>query len=303
MPNKPLNLDESSEWAGMWWLPEAPHAIVPGVLRYDGAGGLSLTLIGAFEDRIMSHPSPGATAYSPGSRPWEVIHGTARQREITLLNATATSSRRTYGAVVQSPHEQTISADIAVIGAHVEGVEDPRFDALEVSIEDLGCWAGTSALEAFWGISEDKIDGTGSISVKPVGVQSVEVDNAEYCLVHTHTLPTLDHRKGETLGTVRDLVFLRVRLTESFPLHEALKKARLLQDLISLAAHRAAGIIWLQLELAGSCEQLSDGRVLPRCASVLYMPAALGSSQSEAMDPRNMFFTCDSLQFEDVLPV
>lgn len=49
MSNDPLNLNEASEWQGLWWLPEAPDERLPGVLRYDGKGGLSLSLIGAFK--------------------------------------------------------------------------------------------------------------------------------------------------------------------------------------------------------------------------------------------------------------
>ncbi|WP_155057833.1 ApeA N-terminal domain 1-containing protein [Streptomyces blattellae] len=52
MADDPLNLDEAGEWAGLWWLPEDPDEQVPGVLRYDPESGLSLSLIGAFEDRV-----------------------------------------------------------------------------------------------------------------------------------------------------------------------------------------------------------------------------------------------------------
>ena len=31
MSNAPLKLDESGEWAGLWWLPEAPDERLPGV--------------------------------------------------------------------------------------------------------------------------------------------------------------------------------------------------------------------------------------------------------------------------------
>lgn len=47
-------------------------------------GGLSLSLIGPFEDRITSNPAPGVTAYHEGTKTWDVIHGAAEQREITI---------------------------------------------------------------------------------------------------------------------------------------------------------------------------------------------------------------------------
>ncbi len=90
-------LAEEHEWAGVWWLPDAPDEQVPGVLRYDSNGGLSLSLIGAFEDRIMSNPAPGKTVFHKGRRTWDVVHGAAEQREITLLDCYPTSSNRTIG--------------------------------------------------------------------------------------------------------------------------------------------------------------------------------------------------------------
>lgn len=136
--NDPLNLDEAGEWYGLWWLPNDPDEKVPGILRYDAEGGLSLSLIGALEDRIMSCPAPGVTAHHEGSRAWDVIHGAAEQREITLLVAVPSSSKRTIGARVASPDKQIVTARAAVVGAHVSGKEDSAFAGAEVSVEDLG---------------------------------------------------------------------------------------------------------------------------------------------------------------------
>lgn len=203
MTNDPLNLDEAGEWVGLWWLPDGPDETVPGVLRYDADGGLSLALIGAFEDRIMSNPRPGVTAYHEGTRTWDVIHGAADQREITLLGTVPNSSRRTFGARVASPDKQTVTATVAIIGAHVSGDTDPAFASAEVSVEDLGLWAATSVFEGLVGAPDGRIDGTGRISVKPVEAQSVVVDDTEYRLVHTHTLPYFDQRKGGAFGRMK----------------------------------------------------------------------------------------------------
>jgi len=99
MSNDPLNLDEPGEWTGLWWLPEASDERLPGVLRYDGKGGLSLTLIGAFEERIFRHLAPGVKDELEGLRVWDVIYGVAQQREITLLGCIRIKSRRSIGAL------------------------------------------------------------------------------------------------------------------------------------------------------------------------------------------------------------
>lgn len=303
MANDPLSLDEAGEWAGLWWLPGDPDERVPGVLRYDAEDGLSLSLIGAFEDRIMSNPAPGVTAFHEGTRTWDVIHGAAEQREVTLLGCVPTGGKRTMFARVKSPDKQTVTASTAIIGAHVKGEEDAAFSVAEVSVEDLGYWAASSVFEGFLGASDGKMDGTGRISVKPVDAQSVVVDGTEYRLVHTHTLPFFDQRKGGTVGRMTDKVSVRVAPAEPLPLSAALKAASLMQDLIALATHRAAGVIWLRLEVAGTESALPNGQSLPRRrADVLYSPAALGKHDAKVVDHRRVFFTCDSLPFEEVVP-
>lgn len=303
MSNDPLNLDEAGEWAGLWWLPDGPDEKVPGVLRYDVDGGLLLSLIGAFEDRVMSNPAPGVVRYHEGTRTWDVIHEVAERREITLLGSVPKSSKRAFGARVTSPDKQTVSAVVAIIGAHVRGDDDQVFAIAEVSVEDLGVWAASSVFEGFFGASGGKIDGTGRISVKPVEAQSVVVNRTEYRLVHRHTLPFFDQSKGGSVGRMRDTVSICVAPAEPFSLRVALQEASLVQDLISLATHRAAGVIWLQLEVAGSESLLPDGPALPRRrADVLYSPVALGKHYAKAVDHHRVLFTCDVIPFEEVLP-
>ena len=59
--NNPHNLDQPAEWAGIWWLPESPDEKVPGVLHYDAKGGLILSLIGGFEERVITRSYPNAS--------------------------------------------------------------------------------------------------------------------------------------------------------------------------------------------------------------------------------------------------
>ncbi|ERH30756.1 hypothetical protein [Alloscardovia omnicolens] len=189
MTNNPLNLDESPEWAGLWWLPEEPDKRVPSTLRYDGEGHVMLPIIGAFEDRITSSPAPSLTLYHEGTRMWDVIHGVAEQREITLLGCVPTKGKRSIFSRVKGPDTQTITAMIAIIGAHISGEDDAAFATAEVSIEDLWLWAASPVFEAFLNTSKGKIDGSWALSSKPVEEQLVTVDGTEYSLAHTQILP------------------------------------------------------------------------------------------------------------------
>ena len=302
MTNDPLNLDEAVELAGLWWLPDEPGKRIPGILRYDGEGSSSLSLIGAFEDRFFSTLAPGVMDELEGTRTWDVIHGVAEQREVTLLGCVPTRSERTMFAWVESPDLQTVSATIAVIGAHLGGEDDAIFAAAEVSVEDLTLWAASSVFSGSFGSRDGKLDGTGTVSVKPVNAETVTVDGTEYSLVHTHTLPFFDRRKGRTVGRMRDTASIRIRRAEPFTLRAGLDAASLIQDLIALATHRAAGVIWLQLEVAGTETVLPNGLPLPRrCANVLYSPVAPGKHDEKGVDPDRVFFTCRELPFEEVM--
>ena len=302
MTNDPLNLDEAVEWAGLWWLPDDPGKQIPGILRYDGEGRSSLSLIGAFEDRIFSTVASGVMDELEGTRTWDVIHGVAEQREVTLFGCVPTRSTWTMFSRVKSPDIQTISATIVIVGAHVSGEEDAAFAAAEVSVEDLALWAASSVFSGSFGSRDGKLDGTGTVSVKPVNAETVTVDGTEYSLVHTHTLPFFDRRKGRTVGRMRDAASIRIRQAEPFTLRAGLDAASLMQDLIALATHRAAGVIWLQLEVAGTETVLPNGLPLPRrCANVLYSPVAPGKHDEKGVDPDRVFFTCRELPFEEVM--
>jgi hypothetical protein len=304
LANDPLNLDEVGEWSGVWWLPGDPDRRIPGVLRYSPDDGLVLSLIGAFEDRIMSTPSPGITVFHQGSRQWDVIHGAAEQREISLLGCFPKDGKRTIGARVKSPDKQTVVAMTALVGAHVSGEDDAVFSAAEIAVEDLGLWAASSVFEGFVGTADGRFDGTGSISVKPVETRSALVDGIEFRLQHQHTVPFFDQRKGGTVGRMHDTVFVRVVPPTPYSLAGAREAAGLVQDLVSLATHQAAGLIWLRLEVAQTEPRLlPDGRPAPRRrADVLYSPTALGRGDAKAVDHHRVFFTCASLPFEDVVP-
>ena len=202
MADDPLNLDEGAEWPGVWWLPDTPAEQIPGILRREPEGGLALTLIGSFEDRIMSNPSPGLTLFHEGSKAWDVIHGAAEQREITLLGCYPIKSKRTFGARVQTPDKQTIRAITALIGAHVAGEDEAVFTAAEVSVEDLGHWGASSLFEVFIGAPGGRPDGTGTISVKPVPAESVVVDGTKFTLAHRHTLPFFDQLRGGVVASL-----------------------------------------------------------------------------------------------------
>lgn len=182
-------------------------------------------------------------------------------------------------------------------------MDDAAICAAEMSVEDLGLWAASSVFEGFLGAPDGKLDGSGSISVKPPKTQSTVVDGTEFHLSHRRTLPFFDQRRGGTVGRMHDTVFVRIVPTDPISPSGALGEVGMVQDLISLATHRAAGVIWLRLELAETGPvPRGDRPSWRRSADVLYSPSVLGKRDAKAVDHNRVFFTCASIPFEEVVP-
>lgn len=302
MVNEAFNLDERYEWAGLWWLPVAPQDRVPGVLVYEPGRGLALTLIGAFEDRIMSEIRPGVTAIHEGSHTWDVLHGVAEQREITLLGCIPTSSKRTLGGRVKSPDNQTVEADSALIGVHADDEDEALFGAAQVSVENLGHWAAADVFSGSIGVPKgDRPDGSGSVSVRALESVSVVVDGITFSLGHRRSGPSFDKRRGGTTGRIRDTAYVEMTPPEACSLRAATEFVKSIQDLISLATHRAAGVLWLRLKLT-DLGPGAERHPAERSIDVLYSPAAVGERDAKAIEAHRSFFTCDAIPFEVVIP-
>nr|WP_301546725.1 hypothetical protein [Gordonia sp. X0973] len=70
---------------------------------------------------MVTTGSSGWTEVHERTRTWEVMHGVAELREITLLGCVPKNTSRTFGARVKSPDKQTVTAATAIVGAHVNG--------------------------------------------------------------------------------------------------------------------------------------------------------------------------------------
>lgn len=294
-------LDKPAEWTGHWWLPDDPERTVPGVLRYQPGEGLLLSLIGGFEDRIM-RPIEGGVAVMEGSRSWALILGVADNKRITLLDCHPKHSK-TYGFAMDGPHKQTVSALTALVGVHLDRPDEAVFTECRVSVENLTLWAASSAFTQSIGFEGERLDGRGTISVKSVDEPSVVVDGTAITLAHEHTLPHFDNQRGETVGRMRDTVFMRFKPGSPYSLSGAREQAKAVQDLVSLATHRAAGLLWLRLRMPPEDRDYPEGYPIhDREVAVYSDVTVLGDPEAKAVAHHDVLFTCDHLPFEEVMP-
>ncbi|GAB3422267.1 ApeA N-terminal domain 1-containing protein [Flindersiella endophytica] len=295
-------LDVAGEWTGHWWLPDEPDRAVPGVLRYDPDEGLWLSLIGGFEDRVLRQLDGGGVAVTDGTRTWSVIWGIAENKEITLFACFPISSI-SYGFGSGGPHKQTISALTALVGVHLEGAEDEVFTSSLVSVENMNRWSGSSVFSGTIGRENQRIDGRGTISVEPVNEPSAVVDGMTITLCHEHTLPHFEEGRGQTIGRMKDTVFVQLQPESAVSLSAARDLAKVVQDLVSLATHRASAILWLRLRMPPEEQDQPEGYpTRDREVAVYFQGIVGGDADAKAVDHHAGLFTCHHIPFEEIVP-
>lgn len=288
--NKPLNLAEKNEWLGEWSIPDAFEGKVLGSLKHDGSGGITL------EVYIDSRNSEFTV------RKYEVLHGMSGKQEITLLNVRATAPNL-QSFPVRFPYRVSYKVDSVIIGAHIENRDSEVFSKLHVSIEDTNRWSGASSIS--YRIPKSSVEDSKEYGVFVVksNPDPVEVDGKIYRVVSEIVGDSAKYQKGETSGNVRAQDFWEVSSPSLFSLDKALEEVRMLQGLLSFATCRVAGVIWIQLEVAGTEGELPDGTHLPpRRVDVISSLMGIGQCDLECVDPRRFLFSCDSIPFEIILP-
>lgn len=296
-------LDHPGGWTGHWWLPDDPETVVPGILRYDPADGLDLTLIGGFDARVVRHDVEAGVSYvSATSRTWDVVHGVAENREITLLDCIPTSST-SFRLGSGPPHKQSIVAQTALVGVHVLGADDAVFTACSASIENLTAWSADSVFSHELRVEDEEITGEATIRVLPIENPAVTVDDTKFVLLRTHTLPHFTDQRGRTRGQVQETALIRFTPESPMSLATAHERVQSLRDLISLATHRAAGLISMTLRRPPAERPSFKGRVRQdREVAVLTRQIVVSDADAEAARHHELLFTCDHLPFDTAIP-
>lgn len=290
MLNKPLILAEKNEWLGEWDIPDAFEGKAFGSLKYDGSGGVTLELY------IDSRNSEFV------GRDYENVYGISGVQEITLLGVRAFPNIQYSPA--RFPFRASYKVDSVIIGARVENQDYEAFSKLRVSIEDTNCWSGAS--EISYGIPKHNVENPEEYGISLIknNPTPVEVDGKIYQVVSGDVIASVNFKKGERSGNLRVEDFWEVSSPSLFSLDRALEEVKILQDLLSFATCRAAGVIWIQLEVAGTESKLPDGTPLPprRVDVISSSLMGIGKYDLECIDPFHFLFTCKSIPFEFIVP-
>lgn len=298
MTDRP-RLHEGAECSGWWWLPADPDETHPGVLRYDPDDGVRLSLIGGFEERALRHDDPSSAAVVIVPRDWSVVLGVANNRPVTLLDCLPTN---TYSYNFGDPATQVIEAQTALVGVHLASAGDPVFTGCKASIEDLTVWAAESPLSGTVVAGASGKPTGGTLTLTALDSRSARYGNTTLRLGHYQTTPWYDRRRGRTVGRMTHHTVLRVEPDEPAALRDLSQVVHAVRDLVSLATHRACGLLWLVLTLPQEEGERAEGYpVVPREVDVYAQQTVRGDPEAK-VPLHGGLFTCEDLPFETVVP-
>lgn len=294
-------LSETCTWTGRWWLPDKPEESHAGFLTYDPLAGLELTLVGGFEDRIIRQEGLNALVVVEGSRTWDVLHGVAGNKPVTLIDCLATHSSSS-GLGFGGPDKQTVQAHTALIGVHLSTPTDAVFVEAQAAIEDLLLWTGQGGLSASIAVETQTQRPTGesTISIAPVATREVEVAGAKVALQHWLTLPNYVQERRGTMAYARDTAVLSVAPERPTTFGDLDGMVQSIQDLVSLATHRGAAVLWCRLLV--NREDPTGSTSIPRKVDLYQRRETVGDPDARSVDPHEMLFDLADLPYEEVLP-
>ncbi len=155
-----------SQWVGLWWLPATPDRRIGGTLSVDSDKGITLELIGSFEDGFAQEVSE-----------YPIIQGVIPGSLITLTNCISAGTSSSYPGY----RAQRIFARTGYKGAHFPAQEEARFNQMYVSYSHMPEWLGISGFDVQWELAESP-DRSGYIVRYVVPSDNFQVENDEFIL-------------------------------------------------------------------------------------------------------------------------
>ncbi|TFB87874.1 hypothetical protein E3O11_03465 [Cryobacterium levicorallinum] len=301
-------LSEPRRWTGHWWLPENPDHKVPGVLTYAPGDGLTLRMIGGWEYRNISTPAPDVTVVHEGLRSWPVVHGTAQNKRITLLDLQCVDAK-VFSLRFDSgqPDQLDVIARTALIGLHLDSEDDAEFVSCSATIENLTAWSRESAIEHRVKLDQetDRLE-SGEIRYVPVGdPQKAKVGDVRANLNHLLTLPDFERTLGATTARIVERTSVEFSSTEPRPLREWLKMLSGMSDLMSLSTLTACTEITLHLWTPATPEAYPDDYPLRdrlHEVAVYERRVVTPDPDRKGADLRKFLLTLDDLPFPVLMP-
>lgn len=173
-------LDEPHDWGGWWWLPDSPAHRIPGTLHFDPSDGITLQLFDPLD--------AGRTPLTHELSEWKTIHGVSAGINISIFH---TFVRRHVRSVLpEATKEYEVSANVIVVGAHVEDDDAEDFSQCELEVENLTAWAPNDLISIEFPGSTEAAAGTLSMARHPTRPSGPVDEEVRFSLTGRNGLPS-----------------------------------------------------------------------------------------------------------------
>lgn len=102
---------------------------------------------------------------------------------------------------------------------------------------------------------------------------------------------------------MKDTVFVRFQPDSPISLGHAEGLAKAIQDLVSLATHRASALLWLRLRMPPEERDYPEGYpIRDREIAVYFQGTVRADADAKAVNHHSVLFTCHHIPFEEIVP-
>lgn len=300
-------LSEHREWTGHWWFPAEPEDRVPGVLTYDPDDGLMLRLIGGWKYQRLMQPGGGSTVVGSDSDGlWPIIHGMGSGKQVTLIDCLPIGRQTiitTVAGFSGRPDTQTVRANSALIGCHVETVEDAVFVTGIVTVENLTAWSQRSGIELRWPLDADgsRLIAGGDVHLDRIDPLVADLGSLVAKLHTVSTLPYSEESRAGRVGRITERASVEFTSHEPRSMRDMLDALSGVSDLVSLSTLSACADITVTVFLPPEGEAAAKGR-LGREVAVYENRIVTPKPDAKAADYRDFIMTLDDIEFSELMP-
>lgn len=286
------------EWRGQWWLPDEPNDVVSGVLVEDEDGEVALKLIGGFSNVVLTPvmETESAIAFEPKFvDQFPIILGNAAGEPFTLLQCNPLHS---------GGGKQDIRVLRVLRGIRLNEPDENVFDSMVLKIEYLLGWMHATTIRRTIELGNGNWTGKQTAATAPADDLTVSYEDRDYILsVGFNQFRVEDHPRANERSLANcEWAELTVKPSQPTKFREFDRIAKVVMDLMTLVAHKPAGIIEETLWFTPSDTSSSLGRRISREVQVMGRQIHQPKPGPEETANAEYLFTLDDIAFADVLP-
>lgn len=296
-----VDLSTEQSWRGRFWLPGQPDREQRGVLTYDPYQGITLSLVGGFDDGRWKQLSPGAYAMREGSGQFLVIHGRVGAKPVSLLDCRVSASR---SSGFFQPDEQEVRIGRTLMGVFLGDPDAEAFSELTIELENLTRWDHRE--DIMFHLDRDPSLPQGAkwkVAVDPVEPLTVTVDDLTIELGRRYVTPSGDVRRDGLDVSTFVASYLTIKSSQPKSITQWGESAKQFQDLLTLAMDGPCAV--LSETLTPSEALRNDDKAEARDEVALYARRInVGDPGAPSVEAREAFFTLATggVDFHTLIP-